>query len=390
MNKNILLSLVVGLSCSLSACSDWVDIKTKGKLIPEETVNYRYLMNNTENFRWTLSYHDVASDDIDISDPAQQEAIYETNKFIPVYTWADEIYSQSENDTEMNKVYQVIYNCNVVIDEVMDSKNGTNEEKLEIRAEALVHRAEAYLTLVNVYGVPYNAATASTDQGVPLLTTPRVEGALPRASVEKVYEQIFKDLDDAFEYLPDVAEFNFYPGKCAIYALRARAYLLMGNYTEAKKNAQEALKLKSTLENLNDYVDLASTEESVRRKNYVETLKDKEVIFAKMPVTTFSMASYSTAGLVLSDNLLNTFDQEKDLRYFYFTRSMIDDLGMTYSGRVYFKDNYYPYDWKKNEGRNMGPCVPEMMLIEAECWAREGNTTESMNIVNKLREYRCG
>lgn len=35
-----------------------------------------------------------------------------------------EIYSQSENDDEMNKVYQVIYNCNVVIDEVMDSKNG--------------------------------------------------------------------------------------------------------------------------------------------------------------------------------------------------------------------------------------------------------------------------
>lgn len=387
MNKKI-FSVIIGLSCCFSACSDWVDVKTKGSLVPEETENYRYLMNNTENFRWTLSYHDVASDDIDISDPAQQEAIYETNKFIPVYTWADEIYSQSENDDEMNKVYQVIYNCNVVIDEVMDSKNGTNEEKLEIRAEALVHRAEAYLTLVNVYGVPYNAATASTDQGVPLLTTPRVEGSLPRASVEKVYEQIFKDLDDAFEYLPDVAEFNFYPGKCAIYALRARAYLLMGNYTEAKKNAQEALKLKSTLENLNDYVDLASTEESVRRKNYVETLKDKEVIFAKMPVTTFSMESYSTAGLVLSDNLLNTFDQEKDLRYFYFTRSMIDDLGMTYSGRVYFKDNYYPYDWKKNEGRNMGPCVPEMMLIEAECWAREGNTTESMNIVNKLREYR--
>ncbi|MEI3420624.1 MAG: hypothetical protein V8R91_05895 [Butyricimonas faecihominis] len=46
--------------------------------------------------------------------------------------------------------------------------------------------------------------------------------------------------------------------------MRARAYLLMGNYTEAKKNAQEALKLKNTLENLNDYVDLASTEESER------------------------------------------------------------------------------------------------------------------------------
>ena len=143
MNKNIILSLVMGFSCSLSACSDLVDIKTKGKLIPEETVNYRYLMNNTGNCKYTLSYQDVASDDINMSDETQQNAIYETHKFIPIYTWADEIYSQSENDQEMNAVYQVIYNCNVVIDEVMGSKNGTNAEKMAIRAEALVHRADA-------------------------------------------------------------------------------------------------------------------------------------------------------------------------------------------------------------------------------------------------------
>ena len=66
----------MGFSCSLSACSDWVDIKTKGKLIPEETVNYRYLMNSTENFKYTLSYHDVASYDINLSDETQQNAIY--------------------------------------------------------------------------------------------------------------------------------------------------------------------------------------------------------------------------------------------------------------------------------------------------------------------------
>lgn len=379
MKKNIIFSLIVGLSCSLSACSDWVDIKTKGKLIPEETVNYRYLMNNTENFRQTLSYHDVASDDIYVSDLTQQEAMYETNKFVSVYIWADEIYSQSENDKEMEKVYQVIYNCNVVIDEVMDSKNGTNDEKLTIRAEALVHRAEAYLTLVNVYGKPYNAATASTDQGVPLLTTPRVEGSLPRASVAKVYEQIFQDLNDAFEYMPNVAEYNFYPSKCAIYALKARAYLLMGNYTEAKANAVEALKLQSTLENLNDYI--------AETKGYPQNLDDKEVIYAKMPYTPFAINSYSAFFLVMSDDLLNTFDKDNDLRYQYFTRSM-EDLGMAYKGRVYYKDNLYTYDWKKNEGRNMGPSVPEMMLIEAECWAREGKTTEAMSILNTLREYR--
>lgn len=69
----------------------------------------------------------------------------------------------------------------------------------------------------------------------------------------RVYEQIIQDLNDAFEYLPDVPQYNFYPGKCAVYALKARAYLLMGNYAEAKANAAEALKLQGGLEDLNLY-----------------------------------------------------------------------------------------------------------------------------------------
>ncbi len=384
MKKNIVLySLIAGLGGIFSACSDWVDIKTKGKLIPEETVNYRYLMNNTNNFRYTLSEQDFASDDINISDETQQNAIYETDKFIPMYTWADEIYSQSERDPEMNAVYQVIYNCNVVIDEVMGSKNGTEAEKLAIRAEALVHRADAYLSLVNLYGRPYNAATASIDQGVPLLTTPRVEGSLPRASVEKVYEQILQDLNDAFEYLPDLPDYKFYPSKCAVYALKARTYLLMANYTEAKSNAIEALKLQNTLENLNDYVDDIVN----NTKSYPENLKDKEVILAKMPRNKYQIASYNAVALVLSDDLLNLFDKEHDLRYLYFTRPMTD-LDVAYSGRIYYKDYLYSNDYPKNEARNMGPCVPEMMLIEAECLAREGETTGAMNIINSMRESR--
>lgn len=49
MNKKI-FSVIIGLSCCFSACSDWVDVKTKGSLVPEETENYRYLMNNTGKF----------------------------------------------------------------------------------------------------------------------------------------------------------------------------------------------------------------------------------------------------------------------------------------------------------------------------------------------------
>ena len=50
----------------------------------------------------------------------------------------------------------------------------------------------------------------------------------------------------------------------------------MANYTEAKSNAIEALKLQNTLENLNDYVDDIVN----NTKSYPENLKDKEVILA--------------------------------------------------------------------------------------------------------------
>ena len=90
---------------------------------------------------------------------------------------------------------------------------------------------------------------------------------------------------------------------------------------------------------------------------------------------------------MLSDDLLNLFDKEHDLRYLYFTRPMTD-LDVAYSGRIYYKDYLYSNDYPKNEARNIGPCVPEMMLIEAECLAREGETTGAMNIINSMRESR--
>ena len=49
----------------------------------------------------SISLPDVASDDIRVSDPDLQAAIPETQKYILVYTWADEIYSESENDDEI-------------------------------------------------------------------------------------------------------------------------------------------------------------------------------------------------------------------------------------------------------------------------------------------------
>ncbi len=73
-----------------------------------------------------------------------------------------------ESDPDWESLYNQIYVTNLVILQVMDAKNGTQQEKEQLLAEARVHRAYAYLTLVNLYAKHYTASTAATDAGVPL------------------------------------------------------------------------------------------------------------------------------------------------------------------------------------------------------------------------------
>lgn len=63
---------------------------------------------------------------------------------------------------------------------------------MAIKGEAQVHRADIFLTLVNVFGKAYDPATAATDLGIPLLTTPTVTENVTRASVKEVFDVIVK------------------------------------------------------------------------------------------------------------------------------------------------------------------------------------------------------
>lgn len=105
------------------------------------------------------------------------------------------------------------------------------------------------------------------------------------------------------------------------------------------------------------------------------------------PSSASSSSSSSAAGyLVLNEDLLSLFDQENDLRYLFFTAPISDYSSRYVEGRVFRREDFY--DSSRGEGRNMGPCVPEMMLIQAECLARSGDYTEAIEIINQLRSHR--
>ncbi|WP_236059565.1 RagB/SusD family nutrient uptake outer membrane protein [Chitinophaga rhizophila] len=369
MKKLNIATVVLGTMFLATGCSKYTDIKTQGTLIPGQVINYRYLLNNTGSFESGGYLPDIAAADVEIVDSLQQQGINNSVNslyFRNCYTWQSPIYENTlDRDRDWDTYYGTIYNCNVIIEEVPGAAGGTPEDKAELIAEALTHRSDAYLNLVNEYAKPYNAATAGTDLGVPLLIRPTLEQPLIRASVSEIYARIEADLKTAVISLPRNTQYNTLPGKAAAWSVLARMYLLMGNYASAALYADSALSLKSTI------LDLTAGNIPFRRDN-------PETIFGKISASSFS---WSPTTLRLSQELLDLLGTA-DLRYQLFTADAEQTSGAGYTGRI------YSYERINFENRSIGTSVPEMMLIKAEGLARAGSPGPAMDLVNTLRQKR--
>lgn len=87
-------------------------------------------------------------------------------------------------------------------------------------------------------------------------------------------------------------------------------------------------------------------------------------------------------ALRLSDSLLNLLGTT-DLRYSFFTAPASNFSSTLYTGRFSYRENIGTY-----ETRNIGPSVPEMMLIKAEALARKGDVSGALTQINNLRKNR--
>lgn len=365
--KNRYSIILFALAITLASCRKYVEIDQLSVRTLKYTSDFRNTMNNNGVLEGAYSYPILSGDDIEITDATRQNTLGDI--LGNVYTWAPKYTSDSQSDADWDKLYKTIYVCNQVLDGVLTSQNGTEAEKQRIYAEALVHRAYTYLVLVNMYGKQYNAATASTDMGVPLLTTPNLFTKLNRATVADVYKQILNDLRTSISRLPAVAEYNVRPAKVSSYAIFAKTYLNMRDFNNAALYADSALALQNGLLDLKTY-------ENVPR-NIPVRLLNPEIIFSKIANVVYPATS-------LSGDLLTSLGTT-DLRYKLFTdvgSRFPRQFSASFTGRASTK--YMINEFVINNGPN----VPEMMLIKAECLARGGKTDDAMQIVNNLRIKR--
>ncbi|MBS0030728.1 RagB/SusD family nutrient uptake outer membrane protein [Chitinophaga sp. 22321] len=353
--------LAIALSALLlPACGKYTDIKTAGAITPSDYTSFRYLMNNNEVLERGMDAPDITSDDITLPDAVIQQNTGTDN--MRQYMWNADFYDVTTADPDWKNLYAAIYNCNLVTDQVMNSSGGTITLKKQVLAEAKVHRAYNYFTLVNMYARQYDKTSSATEPGVPLLLKADVAVTAKRATVAEVYNSILDDLHTATADLPLHNTYNIYPSKAAAYALLARVSLQMGDYANAGSYADSTLLIQNGLLNLPAVTV------------YPQRIDDPEIILSKASPNSHAYYAYQ----VLSNDLLALY-QPDDYRYSYLTQTL-SLSGVNY--RIYAKEIV------SGNNRNIGLAVPEVMLIKAESLARAGQANAAMGMINTLRAKR--
>lgn len=374
--KNVTTILAICVVVMLTGCNDYLDIKPKGEKIPITVSDYETLLNYESVQKVSDTYPAYLTDDVFLPDVAEGTATPGLNSVDQsirnLYLFKKEVFGDAQDDGFWFASYNRIYYYNTVIDNIMNADGSDEQQKLSIRAEALISRALEYLYLVNGYAKHYDVRTAESDPGVPLILDEDISKKnLVRASVKDVYAQILSDLQTALPNLPVQAKGNaFRASKAAGYGVLAKMYLYMGNYAEALKAANEVLEINNSLLDLKKYA-VVKPQSSIGRTNVPQDIDNPENIYIKFAPYVYGLSS----KVFGSDELISLFSE--------------DDMRL----QVYFTKNFRniptdKYVWAPYLRANLAVSSPEIYLIAAECEAREGSVERAMSLINKLRDNR--
>ena len=374
--KNVTTILAICVVVMLTGCNDYLDIKPKGEKIPTTVSDYETLLNYESVQKVSDTYPAYLTDDVFLPDVAEGTATPGLNSVDQsirnLYLFKKEVFGDAQDDGFWFASYNRIYYYNTVIDNIMNADGSDEQQKLSIRAEALISRALEYLYLVNGYAKYYDVRTAESDPGVPLILDEDISKKnLVRASVKDVYAQIQSDLQTALPNLPMQAKGNaFRASKAAGYGVLAKMYLYMGNYAEALKAANEVLEINNSLLDLKKYA-VVKVQSSIGRTNVPQDIDNPENIYIKFAPYVYGLSS----KVFGSDELISLFSE--------------DDMRL----QVYFTKNFRniptdKYVWAPYLRANLAVSSPEIYLIAAECEAREGSIERAIALINKLRDNR--
>ena len=404
---NIIILLL--LTTSFYSCNDYLDEipeKSSGIVISKvEELDALLSKNNfsggaildnnfasilcSDCFEITPEYYDAglsaASDFIESYQISCWEMPYTSNTNVLTSMWATN--------------FESIYLANLILSSV-DEVSGSEEAKANVKYKAHFLRAYNYLELVNYYCMPYGKSTLS-ELGLPIKRSTSYEEDMHRASLEETYNFIEADIIEAVKLkaplFDNSGRKSWKETGATVSALAARFYLAKEDYETAQKYAEEALKYGNDILDFNNSSEIDQT--------FTMCMADMSMV----PVSTWWDANDGELSLTIgsrdrsyysknnyymttlwgipSQKLLTSYNQQYDLRYKYF---IVKEFQKIYFMGFYadkFTRNIPGYGTYGNL-YSTAPNVAEMMLIRAECLARNNHPNEAMQALNDFRKYR--
>lgn len=415
--KKIIYTMIIACTTLFASCDSWLEVK------PYDQIAEGELQKSEEGYQKMLNgiYIDLNSDAlygqtlsvemIEVMGGAYSigtdNSVWGNYKDLSSYQYNTE-YWRDRLDQTWNKAYALILNCNKILETIDGNKNlFTDGSYYIIKGEALALRAMLHFDMLRLFGPVYSKD--SDKKAIPYYTK-QTNSPEPILTAQEVMEKITTDYEDALNYLANdpvktegtmmsstedgssnflryrALRLNYY----AVEALMARAYLYMGNKTEAFKYATDVIKTAD--QNIFPFVD----------KNLViGSPADPDRIFSSEVLFALTNTSRGTIHK-------NFFDPSRLPNYvFRMDDSMMSNL--VYGGAATtggYQDDYryracwmatgsnryfYKYSDMVANGSIQNTMIPmvrlgEMFLIAAE--SQSGDLKAGVQYVNALRRNR--
>lgn len=359
------LCLVVIL-ISLHSCKKFLDQKPNKKLVEPSTIqDVQALLDNYYTLNtFAPNIGALSDDDFYLKDDFLNSLqINDRN----AYTWQKDI----ELDESWKFRYQIVLQTNLALETLNKiSRNDLNRISYDnAYGGALFFRSLAFFHLAEVFAPSYDAKDAKSSLGIPVRLASDINTVNKRSTIEETYSQIISDLKMAIPLLPSKNNLVTQASKAAAYALLSNTYLTMRNYHCAGLFADSVLQIQNSLLDYNNF-DPASAAPF--------TQFNEEVIFFSQ--TAGGTSLYTSNRKV--DTTLFSLYQENDLRkWLFFQLNGENEYG--------FKGNY---QGRPNGNLFNGFAVDEILLIRAECAARENKKEDAIKDLNTLlvKRYKVG
>lgn len=285
--------------------------------------------------------------------------------------------------------YKLIRNANVLIN---DGQDATGDPNLKNNAlgQAYAFRAFCHFQLVQLYAKRFDGTP--NPEGIPLRLE-ATDDPLGRSSVEEVYKQINEDLNKAEQLLSGVKRLHkSHFSVHVVKGLKARVALLLGDYDRAAKEAKEARKGYTLMNN----AEYKSGFNDLKNNEWIwgsEMKEDQSGYFANFGA--YMSRNFNSTNIRQNPKAINVLLYKKfpstDVR-----TQVVDPTGKHNDLNLTSRYAKAPYTSQKFLSVSPGDSrmdIPymraaEMYLIEAEALARLGKETESKKVFDELQINR--